>query len=166
MPKNTSTAAFENARPTNPSKFEKRSSGGLPPPSNIEQYLDFPIENQRALTNLLVAQRKALGKTQYQIAHEIGVDQTTISTVERKISLRMGWLTFAKIMHAYGLDLDYVMEILGVVPPKDETQDPRLQSIIHTLDDIEDPEWRSFALDNIIIWLKGLQQHRRFIDQQ
>ena len=72
--------------------------------------LTSQYNNERALTNVLIAKRQALGKTQYQIAQEIGVDQTTISSVECRISNRMGWLTFAKIIHAYGLDIDYVME--------------------------------------------------------
>ncbi len=160
MNKNTTVDA-----PKPKGKFASRTSRGLPPETNAEAFLDFPIENQRALTNVLIAQRQALGKTQYQIAQEIGVDQTTISSVERRISNRMGWLTFAKIIHAYGLDIDYVMELLGVLPPRPERVDPRITSIMHTLEDIDDREWLDFTLTTIEVWLKGVQQQRRLAEK-
>ena len=148
-----------------PTRHASRTARALSPDTTLESFLDFPIENQRALTNVLIQQRKALGKTQYQIADEIQVNQTTISSVERRISPHMGWLTFAKIMHAYGLDLDYVMELLGVLPPKPERVNPRISSIMHTLEDIEDPEWLDFALTTIEVWLKGVQQQRRLAEK-
>ena len=55
-------------RAEKPSKRTMRSARALSPDTTLESFLDFPIENQRALTNVLIQQRKALGKTQYQIA--------------------------------------------------------------------------------------------------
>jgi transcriptional regulator with XRE-family HTH domain len=124
---------------------------------NIEALLDFPIERQRALTNLLTSQRNSMGKTQSQIAVDAGVDQTTISTIERKISLRMGWVTFVKIMNAYGLSLDYVMQVLGLTPEEEELDNPRILAIVEGLKDLDD-DWQDYALSNIEVWLMGLRQ--------
>ena len=53
-----------------------------------------------------------------------------------------------------GSIIDYVMELLGVLPPKPERVNPRITSIMHTLEDIDDPDWLDFSLTTIEAWLK------------
>jgi transcriptional regulator with XRE-family HTH domain len=126
---------------------------------SVSQALDveIPLDRQRALTNLLVQQRTAMGKTQDQLSTEAHVDQTVISAIERKIPMRMGWYAFVRIIKAYGLDLNYVLQILGVVPEVDELQNPRITAIVAGLEDL-DEDWQDYALSNIEVWLMGLRQ--------
>jgi transcriptional regulator with XRE-family HTH domain len=131
----------------------------LEPPTSISQALDteIPLDRQRALTNLLVQQRTAMGKTQDQLSSEAHVDQTVISAIERKIPMRMGWYAFVRIIKAYGLDLNYVLQLLGVIPEEDELQNPRITAIVAGLEDL-DEDWQDYALSNIEVWLMGLRQ--------
>lgn len=85
------------------------------------------------------------------------MDQTTISTVDRKINLCMGWLTFVRIMKAYGFSLDYVMQVLGVVPEDEDVENPHILAIVEGLRDLDD-NWQDYALSNIEVWLMGLRQ--------
>jgi transcriptional regulator with XRE-family HTH domain len=125
--------------------------------ADIDSLLDIPLDKQRALTNLLVQQRTSMGKTQSQIAEEAHIDQTVISTLERKISTRMGWMSFIRAIKAYGLDINYVLALLGVEGDEEIMPNPRISAIIAGLEDLDD-DWQDYALSNIEVWLMGLRQ--------
>jgi transcriptional regulator with XRE-family HTH domain len=126
---------------------------------SVSQTLDveIPLDRQRALTNLLVQQRTSMGKTQDQLSTDAHVDQTVISAIERKIPMRMGWYAFVRVIKAYGLDLNYVLQLLGVIPEEDEIQNPRISAIVAGLEDL-DEDWQDYALSNMEVWLMGLRQ--------
>jgi hypothetical protein len=53
--------------------------------------------------------------------------------------------------------LNYVLQLLGIIPEDEELENPRITAIVEGLKDL-DEDWQDYSLSNIEVWLMGLRQ--------